>query len=155
MNTIMIWALAGLALTAALSVAQAPAVFQAKPVGSLKQVMRSIPYPNSEILFAVQKKAPQNDDDWQAVQNASIALAETANLITMRGRLKEDGSPVPVQKADWNKYARGLVTAAQSCYKAARAKDQAAVNKCTDGLAESCSNCHEVYRDAPQPSPAK
>ena len=59
--------------------AQGPS-FHAKPAGNLKQVMRSIPYPNSEIVYAVQTKAPASADEWKTVENASIAIAETANL---------------------------------------------------------------------------
>jgi len=155
MKKTMGWVFGALALAAVIVAAQPSAVFRARPVGNLKQVMWSIAFPSSNIIFDVQKKAPSTADEWATVQNAAIAIAETANLITMPGRLREDGKPVPVQKADWNKYARGLITAGQDCYKAAAAKDQEGVTKCTDGLSEACSNCHEVYRDAPQPAPAK
>jgi cytochrome c556 len=143
MRTIVVVILGSLAL---LAVAQAPS-YKAKPVGNLKQVMRSIPYPNSDIIFAVQTTAPKDDDEWKKVQNAAIAISETANLITLPGRLREDGKPVPVQNADWNKFARGLVEAGQACYKAALSKNQEAVSGCTDKLSGACSNCHDVYRD--------
>lgn len=151
MKTGVAWAFGGVAVMTVIAMAQNTAAFHPRPVGNLKQVMRSIPYPNSDIVFAVQKKAPASDDEWKAIQNAAIAIAETATLITMEGRLREDGKPVPVRNADWIKYARGLVVAGQTCHSAALAKDQDAVSKCTDGLAESCSNCHEVYRDTRQP----
>jgi cytochrome c556 len=132
------------------ALAQAPATFTPKPFGNLKQVMRSVPYPNSNIIFDVQGKVPKDEAEWKAVENAAMAIAETANLITLRGRLREDGKPVPVQNADWNKFAQGLVTAGQACYKAAQSKSQEAVSNCSDQLSDSCSNCHEVYRDKPQ-----
>lgn len=133
---------------------QAP-TYRPKPIANLKQVMRGIPLPNSNIIFDVQGKAPKDDEEWKSVQNAAMAIAETANLITMAGRLREDGKPVPVKNADWNKFSQGLVTAGQACYKAALAKDAEAVSSCTDGLSEACSNCHDVYRDRPQGLPAK
>jgi cytochrome c556 len=136
--------IAGVTVVVGTTVAQTN---KAKPVGNLKQVMRSIPYPNSNILFEVQSKAPKDDAEWKAVENAAIAIAETANLITLPGRLREDGKPVPVQNADWNKFAQGLVSAGQACYKAAVSKNQDAVSTCTGDLSDSCSNCHEVYRD--------
>ena len=126
--------------------AQAPS-FKPKPVGNLKQVMRSIPYPNSDIIFAVQSKVPADEKAWQTVENAAIAISETATLITMPGRLRSNGQPVPVQRADWIKYSQGLVAAGQACYKAAQSKSQDAVSMCTDGLSEACENCHKVYRD--------
>jgi hypothetical protein len=142
----------GAALIAGLALAQAPA-FRARPVGNLKQVMRSIPYPNSNIIFDVQSKAPKDDDEWKTVENAAMAIAETAALITMPGRLREDGQPAPVTRADWVKFSQELVSAGQVCYKAARAKNVDAVGECTNQLSDSCSNCHDVYRDVPQPPP--
>jgi len=126
--------------------AQAPS-FKPKPVGNLKQVMRSIPYPNSDIIFGVQSNAPTDEKAWQTVEIAAIAISETATLITMPGRLRSNGQPVPVQRADWIKYSQGLVAAGQACYKAAQSKSQDAVSMCTDGLSEACENCHKVYRD--------
>jgi len=128
------------------AIAQAPS-FKPKPIGDLKQVMRSIPYPNSDIIFGVQSKAPTDEKAWQTVENAAIAISETATLITMPGRLRSNGQPVPVQRADWIKYSQGLVAAGQACYKAAQSKSQDAVSMCTDELSEACENCHKVYRD--------
>jgi cytochrome c556 len=135
-----------LLLFAVAAIAQAPS-FKPKPVGNLKQVMRSIPLPNSDIIFAVQGKAPADDKGWQAVENAAIAISETATLITMTGRVRSNGQPVPVQRADWMKYAQALVPAGEACYKAAQSKNQDAVSNCTDQLSEACDNCHKVYRD--------
>ena len=129
------------------ALAQAPS-FKPKPIGDLKQVMRSVPYPNSDIIFAVQSKAPADEKAWQTVENAAIAISETATLITMPGRLRSNGQPVPVQRADWVKYSQSLVAAGQACYKAAQSKSQDAVSNCTDQLSEACENCHKVYREA-------
>jgi cytochrome c556 len=135
-----------LLLFAAAAIAQAPS-FKPKPVGNLKQVMRSIALPNSDIIFAVQSKAPADEKGWQTVENAAIAISETTTLITMPGRVRSNGQPVPVQRADWIKYAQALVPAGQACYKAAQSKNQDAVSNCTDQLSEACDNCHKVYRD--------
>jgi cytochrome c556 len=128
------------------AIAQAPS-FKPKPIGDLKQVMRSIPYPNSDIIFGVQSKVPADEEAWQTVENAAIAISETATLITMPGRLRSNGQPIPVQRADWIKYSQGLVAAGQACYKAAQSKNQDTVSTCTDQLSEACENCHKVYRD--------
>ena len=133
---------------------QTPA-FVPKPVGNLKQVMRSIPLPNSNIIFDVQDKAPKDDGAWANVQNAAMAISEAATLITMPGRLRSDGQPVPVRRADWIQYSQGLVAAGQACYKAALMKSQDAVNGCTEQLSDACQKCHDVYRDRPQVPPAK
>jgi cytochrome c556 len=138
-----------LVLLAIAALAQAPS-FTPKPVGNLKQVMKSILFPNSNIIFDVQANTPKDDAAWQTVQNSAIALAESASLIAMPGRLREDGKPVPVQRADWIKFSNGLVAAARKTYQAAQSKNQAAVADSTNDLSDACSNCHEIYRDAPQ-----
>ena len=134
--------------------AQAPAPFKPKPVASLKQIMRSIALPNSNLIFDVQSKPPKDEMAWKDVENAAMAIAEFSNLVTVPGRLRENGQPVPVQRADWSKYAKGLVTAGEACYKAAQSRKPDTVGDCTDQLSESCSNCHDVYRDRPQPPTA-
>jgi hypothetical protein len=129
--------------------AQAPA-FKPQPYGNLKQVMRSVALPNSDIIFEVQSKPPKNEMEWQTVENAAVAIEETANLILLPGRLRSSGQPVPVQSADYVKYAQALAPAGGKCLKAAQMKNQDAIGNCTDILSEACDNCHKVYRDQPQ-----
>jgi cytochrome c556 len=114
---------------------------------NLKQVMRSVPLPNSDIIFGVQSKLPRNDMEWQTVENAAIAIEETANLILLPGRMQSNGKPVPVQAADFVKYARALGPAGRDCLKAAQKKSQDLISYCTDGLSQACDNCHNAYRD--------
>ena len=80
------------------AVAQAP-VYKAVPVGTLKQVMRGVILPNSDILFSVAQTPPKNDKEWAVVQDSAIALAESAALISMPGRLLSNGQKVPVERA--------------------------------------------------------
>jgi hypothetical protein len=131
------------------AIAQAPS-YTPKPYGNLKQVMRSVPLPSSDIIFGVQEKPPKDDMGWQIVENAGIAIEETANLIMIPGRLRSNGQPVPVKTADYAKYAAALIPAGRDCLKAAQMKNQDAVSNCTDGLSQACDNCHKVYRDKPQ-----
>jgi cytochrome c556 len=136
-------------LLAGVAIAQAPP-YTPKPFGNLKQVMRSVALPNSDIIFAVQENLPKTDMDWQKVINAAVAIEELENLITIPGRIRSDGKPVPVQNADYAKYAAALAPAGAECLKASLKKSKDAVGNCTDTLSEACDNCHKVYRDAPQ-----
>jgi len=124
------------------------AVAQA-PGGNLKQVMRSVLLPNSNIIFEVQSKTPKSDLEWQAVAKAAIAIQETANLILLPGRTRSNGQPVPVHAADFTRFARALEPAGGKCLKAARMRDLPAIGDCTDLLSDACDNCHKVYRDKP------
>ena len=136
-----------------------------EPMGNLAQVMRGILFPNSNILFDVQTIDPDNPPPvaagggatatfsgiyagWQVVENAAIALGEAANLITIPGRLCENGRPVPLGQADWAVFTEGLKDAADVMLVAARARDREAASDATNDLAEACYVCHEVYRDA-------
>ena len=141
--------------------AQAPTTY---PVANLAQVMRSTYFPNANIIFDVQMRDPGAPPEttssdgtvsstfssintgWQRVENAGLMLAEGATLITMPGRLCQNGRPVPAGY-DWHKYAREMAATGWEVYQAAKARDKARVAELTNGLATGCANCHSVYRD--------
>ena len=135
-----------------------------EPMGSLAQVMRGILFPNSNILFDVQSSDPGNPPPaaagdgatanfsgiyagWQMVENAAIALGESANLIVIPGRRCENGRDVPLSEPNWAQFTQQLKDAADVALVAARASDQAAASDATNDIAEACYVCHEVYRD--------
>jgi cytochrome c556 len=143
--------------------APAPA---ARVHGSLAQVMRGILYPASNVIFSAQSTDPTTvkpDGDpstspnplsssyggWEAVENAGIALAEAANLLSIPGRVCLNGKPAPSQNADWQKWVEGLRAAGMAAYKAGQAKNQDAVLDAADVVSVACSNCHEKYREVP------
>jgi len=136
---------------------------------SLNQLMRGILFPASNVIFAAQgddpaaikpEKDPSTSPNpltstyggWAAVENAGLTLAESANLLTIPGRVCENGKPAPSGNADWAKFVAGLRTAGMTAYKAARAKSQDQVLDAADAVATACSNCHEVYREKPTPA---
>ena len=84
---------------------------------------------------------------WQAVENAGIALAEAANLLTIPGRRCSNGRPVPMENADWLKFVQGLRDAGMAAYKAAQSKNQDAILEVSETVTVACANCHEKYRD--------
>jgi len=147
--------------------APAPAAPEAKPFGTLAQMMRGVPFPNSNIIFdtqttdpgAAQKPAeagaPATQQysgvygGWQAVENAALALSETANLLLIPGRMCENGLPAPVDQPDFQKWAQGLAEAGQAAYKAAQSKNIDAMVEVSGTVSDACAACHEKYRDTP------
>ena len=150
------------------SQAQPPAPASAAPTtkayGTLAQVMRGIPFPNSNIIFDTQQTDPAAAQKpaegtnatsqfsgvyggWQAVENAAIALQETGNLLTVPGRMCENGRPVPVDQEDFKKWAQGLVDAGAAAYKAAQSKNMDQMVDVSGTVADACAACHEKYRD--------
>jgi hypothetical protein len=137
---------------------------QSQVHGDLRQVMRGILFPNSNVVFFAQGTDPATvpkDADgtssvnplasvyggWEAIENSSIALAEAANLLTVPGRTCANGKPVPVQSADWQRFVQGLRDAGMASYKAAQTKDMDKMLEAADTLTNACSECHDVYRE--------
>jgi hypothetical protein len=144
-----------------------------KPTGTLAQVMRGIYFPNANLIFDVQQNdpaAPKKKTEaasgsatstygnaytgWEVVENAAVALTDGVDLILVPGRLCQNGKPVPVQEADFRKFADGMRKAGLAVLAAAHTKNQEKVSDATNDLADACSSCHEVYRDkGPADSP--
>jgi len=137
---------------------------QSQVHGDLRQVMRGVLFPNSNVVFLAQGTDPATvpkDADgttsvnplasvyggWEAIENSSIALAEAANLLTIPGRMCANGKPVPVQNADWQRFVQGLRDAGMASYKAAQSKDMDKMLDAADTLTNACSECHDVYRE--------
>jgi hypothetical protein len=132
-----------------------------KPDATLVQLMRGIMFPDSNAIFAGQQDVskvpraatPDKSTDpitgmfggWQAVENASLALAESSDLLLKTGRICANGRPVPVSNPDWAKFVSRLHDASLDAYKAAQAKNTDDMVDAADEVAQSCIACHNVY----------
>ena len=157
-------------LIAALAGAQAPSRAAPRrapaPTGTLAQVMRGVYFPNANLIFDVQQNdpaAPKKKSSetggsatdtysaaysgWDVVENAAVALTDGVDLILKQGRVCQNGKPVPLQQADFQKFARDMRAAGQKVLAAARTKNQERVSDATNDLADACASCHEIYRD--------
>jgi cytochrome c553 len=113
------------------------------PVASVKQLMLDLIYPSSnDILLAIYRGGPTNEkrdeNEWATVRRSALTLAESGNLLMMRGRARD--------QADWMKDAKLLVDAGNAAYKAAQAKDSNALAALAGALDASCTTCHKQYR---------
>ena len=124
--------------------------------GSVNDVMIGIIYPSSNILFEAQAEDPNTPSDefsfdsyegWVKVQSAAIAVAESANLLTIPGRLCANGTPSPVGAEDWQGWVRDMRASGTDAYEAAQSESQDALLEITDRLSASCSSCHARYVD--------
>ena len=149
----------------AAATAPAPA---AKPYGTLAQVMRGIPFPNSNIVFdtqtndpgAAKKVDPKSQGatstyantygGWQQVENAAVAIAEVSNLVMIPGRLCENGLPVPIGDALFQKGAKGLAEVGVAALEAAKTKNMDKMVDVAGAISDACLVCHEKYREVPQ-----
>ena len=140
--------------------------------GTLLQLMRAIPFPASNTIFDAQSNDPGKPvkpgdtagnataqysgiaeyAGWNAVENAGVALQETANLIMIPGRKCGNGQPVPVDQEDFKKWAADLATIGAEVTKFAQAKtyNEDAILDLTGRVSDACSNCHMKYRETPK-----
>jgi hypothetical protein len=140
----------------------APAADAPQVKASLNQVMRGILFPNSNIIFDAQDRDPGAPPDpkdlgtspyagtyggWEAVENASMALAEAANLVALPGRSCANGKPVPLNDPTYQKGLAALRDVAALSYTAAQDKKLDAFLDISDKVTQACATCHDVYRD--------
>src|SRR3979490_1307432 len=131
-------ALAGGFSIRTIAFAQAPSE-SFPPVASVKQLMLDLIHPSSnDILLAIYRGGPKEEKEWAAVRRSAVTLAESGNLLMMRGRARDSG--------DWMKDAKLLVEAGTGASKAAQAKDANALAGVASALDASCTTCHKQYR---------
>jgi hypothetical protein len=132
--------IAWLLLTAS-TLAQAPAettAIRPRPVGTMSELMVKIIYPTSDAVFYVETRQPASDAEWGELQNKTLALAETANLLMMPGRARDQDR--------WMADAKLMLDVGTDAFKAAKARDLDALIGLNDRLYASCVTCHQHYR---------
>jgi len=130
----------------ALLFAAGTALFQAptppppptRPVGSMSDLMVRMIYPTSDAVFYITTRTPASDAEWGDLQAKTLTLAESANLLMMPGRARDQGR--------WMDDAKLMLEAGTAAYRAARAKDLDALVELNDALYKSCVTCHQHYR---------
>lgn len=146
--------------------AQAPAGAGQQVFANLNQLMRGTLYPPANVVFSAQtddpgdaKALPGQDPSmatdplhstfggWLAVENAALALAESANLLSIPGRTCANGVPVPVTDPAWAAFVQQLRDAGMQAYRAAQSRDQARMIETSDTLSAACAGCHRKWRD--------
>jgi hypothetical protein len=128
----------------------------------LDQVMRGILFLNANVVFFAQNNDPASVKrsaqpssatdplasvygGWLAVENSSLALSESANLLTIP-RICSNGKQAPVTNPDWVKFVEGLRAAGLVAYQAAQSKDTDKMLDAADQVSTSCLNCHDRFR---------
>jgi len=153
--------------------AAAPAPVAANPTGTstvtatanLAQFMRAVTFPNANIIFNTQLYDPGKEKPkmpipydyvlwgktvyygWEAVDEAILALRDTSPMLMLPGRKCQNGRPVPIQNADYQKAVKDLVAFTDDLWKAAQTRNQETVSALSEKLNDTCANCHKVYRD--------
>jgi hypothetical protein len=86
--------------------------------------------------------APQTDDEWAAVQNGALAIAESGNLLLLPSRAGGN--------EEWIRLARQLTDLGEKASKAAESKNATAVFDLGAEIYDVCTNCHRQFNQAQQ-----
>ena len=136
-----------------------------RPASTVQQLMQAILFPNANVIFATESDDPATVPrdakpststnplaglygGWQAVENSSLALLESADLLNLSGRACANGALVPVDESQWKAAVEAMREAARASGAAARARSREQISEANGQLAESCSGCHRIYRRA-------
>lgn len=138
---------------------------QPTATANLAQFMRAVTFPNANIIFNTQLYDPGKEKPkmpipydyvlwgktvyygWEAVDEAILALRDTSPMLMLPGRKCQNGRPVPIQNADYQKAVKDLVAFTDELWKAAQTRNQETVSALSEKLNDTCANCHKVYRD--------
>ena len=111
---------------------------QMEPASSMSDLMVKIIYPASDAIFYVTTREPKTEAEWVELQGKALAVAESANLLMMPGRARDQDR--------WMADAKLMLDAGRAAFRAAKAKDMAALDALNDQLYTSCTSCHQHYR---------
>jgi hypothetical protein len=142
-----------LAISLALGAALGQAATDKPPtrnVGTMSDLMVKIIYPSSDALFYIETRTPKTDTEWTVLEGQALMVAESANLLMMPGRARD--------QKQWMADAKLMLDAGAAAVTAARDKDVAAISALSDQLMQSCTSCHRHYRKGygqPKPPPVR
>jgi hypothetical protein len=152
--------------------AQTPSTNTAQELhANLNQLMRGVLYPAANVVFFAQAEnpgdvKPNTGQDpsmstdpltstfggWQAIENAALALAESANLLSIPGRVCSNGEPAPTKDPAWAMFVQEIRDASMKAYRAAQTKDQDKMIEIAETLNAACVGCHRKWRDRKTPA---
>jgi hypothetical protein len=129
------------ALTAIVAASFAQAASSRPPtrnVGTMSDLMVKIIYPASDALFYIESRTPKTESEWTMLEGQALMVAETANLLMMPGRARD--------QKQWMVDARLMLDSAADAYAAATKRDVQGIVMVNERLLESCTSCHKNYR---------
>jgi hypothetical protein len=176
------------------AIAQQPAAPQTaaaapafSPVASILELMQEIVDPTADFIFesvsvivtkeGEKETRPRTDEEWLAIRHQALILAESGNLLKMRGRTvapakpirgiefeppgPDDLPPARVQEllkknpVPFENFAQKLTEAALIAVRAVDARSVDGLYEAGDAIDEACENCHLVYWYPGSPSTRK
>jgi len=143
-----IFVLAAVVCAAACRGAPPPPPF--KPVADTKLLMQAVVDPSADEIWdavrtiitdkGTEEIRPKTKEQWNAVRNHAVTLAEAGNLLMMVPRAKDGG--------EWMARAQEMIETSEKAIRAAEAQNADQLFTVGGEIYDSCSNCHRKYMDA-------
>ena len=122
------------------------------PVTDVRLMMEAILDPHADAIWdsvwvditvdGTEEVQPTTTEEWTAVRNSALTLAESGNLLMMAPRAVDDG--------EWIEVSQALVDVSMQAVRAAEARDPDELFEAGTTIYSVCTNCHAKYwRDAP------
>ena len=121
-----------------------------KPVVDTKLLMQSVVDPNADVIWEAVKTIdtpsgteeirPRTEEQWAAVRNSAVTVAESGNLLMLVPRAKDGG--------EWMKRAQEMIDTGERAIRAAEARNAEQLFTVGGDIYDACSNCHRQYLDA-------
>lgn len=124
--------------------------------GTVNELMIGIIDPSTNTVGYAAFVDPEAPDDepgidpyggWLKVETAAIAMAESANLLMLPGRLCSNGQSAPVDQEDWIAWTQDLRNTGLAAYAAAGEESMDTLLDMADEFSASCVACHTRYVD--------
>ena len=123
-----------------------------QPVADTRLLMEAIVDPHADVIWdsvgaevtvdGTEEIQPATPEEWTAVRNSGLILAESGNLLMMMPRAVDDG--------DWMKAAQAMIDTGMLAVKAAEARNPDELFDAGGSIYAACTACHEKYWiDAP------
>ncbi len=133
---------AGIAIAMALAsaaLAQRAPVTGVRALANVRELHDIMISPASDAVFDATSQQSLDEKGWTAARNQALVLAESANLLMLGTRVRDNGN--------WMKMSRALVDAAAQAAAAAQKNVAKALEVATDAITVACMECHRPYRD--------
>jgi hypothetical protein len=140
----------GVAAVAAAACSGGPQPPPFKPVVDTKLLMQATIDPTADEIWDAVKTVvtkdrteeirPKTNEEWTALRNHAVTLAESGNLLMMVPRAKDGG--------EWMARSQELIESSERAIRAAEAKNADQLFTAGGDIYDACSNCHRKYMEA-------
>jgi hypothetical protein len=117
-----------------------------KPIADTKLLMQAVIDPAADHIWdsagtiidltGRTELGPKNEEEWAAVRNSAVALAESGNLLMMAPRARDE---------EWMRLSQALIDTGEKAVHAAEARSVDRIFDVGGEIYNVCTNCHSKY----------